>query len=579
MPGWTMVDSSPTEGRTFKRPLDVTECGFFWDAAFNGTADSLHHVQLRLLNREDAYIFSESNITRAWLSVKRRYPLVNAWVDVDDEEPQFVVEEHRLGKLNPNEISFGNVSSLEAAQRRVLEILDGPRPLSHNLLARMYVFRQRDRPDVIHLFSLIAHCVTDGVANITFTRCFLDTLSSHPEPPISSLEQRLSMVIASADLEPRQPFSPAKQRWRRAIGYVLYQLMIAKRQGGHTLPCRLTHATPRIAASSRIALASLSQNQTSAIMINCRLNNITFGNAFLPLAQVAMTRVLYRRYLRGEISGEEWEYRKKQPHISGGPLNLRPYLDQEWLAKGGHGEFLLAISFLFYQLPFMTLGMTTRQHREELVLCNGAPPFAHLLTFHRFLHRANMVKQQVDKFLYHPLFLEIAGAAHLDRLEITRFGALAWMKSIKEGTTADEGEVLAAIDFPGATWAHGGSSMGNMDHIFPVEYPLGSSNPISPRSNIRHPVKAGYIIPPMPDTSEDKFRIFVEYSRIHLHTRPGELYLGAATSRGRLHMSVYYDGNVYEETVVREWLDEVKDAVVWYLGQSHADDGSVRAKM
>jgi hypothetical protein len=240
-------------------------------------------------------------------------------------------------------------------------------------------------------------------------------------------------------------------------------------QGGHTLPCRLTHATLRITARSRIALASLSQHQTSAIMTNCRLNNMTFGNAFLPLAQVAMTRVLYRRYLRGEIGEEEWEYRKKQPHISGGPLNLRPYLDKEWLDKGGHGEFLLAISFLLYQLPFMTLGMTTGQRRDELVLCNGAPPFAHLLTFNRFLHRANMVKQQIDRFLYHPLFLEIAGAAHLAQLAITRSTALGWMQSTEEGTTAVEGEVLATVDFPGITWAHWGSTIGNVSFV-PVAY-------------------------------------------------------------------------------------------------------------
>ncbi|KAF8838029.1 hypothetical protein BDN67DRAFT_982819 [Paxillus ammoniavirescens] len=571
MPGWTMVDFIPTEGRTFKRPLDVNEIGFVWD-------DNLIQVQLRLLNKEDAYIFSDSNITRTWLSVKKRHPLVGARIEVENGEPKFAVEEHRLGKLNPDEIFFGNASSVEDAHRLVLEILDGPRPLSNDLLARIYIFRLADRPDIIHLFPLISHCVTDGVANLTFVRCFLDTLSSRSEPAISSLEERLSMVIASADLKPRQPFSPAKQRWRRAIGYVLFQLMTAKMQGGHTLPCRLTHATLRTAARSRIALAFLSQDQTSAVMTNCRLNNTTFGNAFLPLAQVAMTRVLYRRYLRGEIGEEEWEYRKKQPHISGGLLNLRPYLDQEWLAKGGHGEFLLAIGFLYHQLPFMTLGMTTRQRREELVLCNGAPPFAHLLTFNRFLHRANMVKQKIDKLLYHPLFLEIAGAAHLVRLEIARFSAQEQMKRTKEGTT-DEGEVIAAVNFPGATWAHGGSSIGNMNHILPAEYPLQSSNPISPRSNIPHPAKAGYIIPPTPDTSEDEPKVFVEYAGMHLHARPMELYLGAATWDGQLQMSVCYDGNVYEEGIIREWLDEFKDAAVWYLGQSHADDGSVRAKM
>ena len=34
-------------------------------------------------------------------------------------------------------------------------------------------------------------------------------------------------------------------------------------------------------------------------------------------------------------------------------------------------------------------------------------------------------------------------------------------------------------------------------------------------------------------------------------------------------MLVFYDANVFEEGVVREWLDEVREAVLWYLGQTH----------
>lgn len=61
----------------------------------------------------------------------------------------------------------------------------------------------------------------------------------------------------------------------------------------------------------------------------------------------------------------------------------------------------------------------------------------------------------------------------------------------------------------------------------------------------------------------------MENTETHLHTRPAELYLGAASSRGRLNMYVFYDGNVFEDGIVKEWLDEVKEAVLWYLGQTH----------
>ncbi|KAG9314847.1 hypothetical protein JVU11DRAFT_3944 [Chiua virens] len=35
-------------------------------------------------------------------------------------------------------------------------------------------------------------------------------------------------------------------------------------------------------------------------------HNLTSGNAYIRLAQVAMTRVLYRRYMRGELSEKDW---------------------------------------------------------------------------------------------------------------------------------------------------------------------------------------------------------------------------------------------------------------------------------
>jgi hypothetical protein len=120
-----------------------------------------------------------------------------------------------------------------------------------------------------------------------------------------------------------------------------------------------------------------------------------------------------------------------------------------------------------------------------------------------------------------------------------------------------------------------------LDKVVPFEYPLPSTDPLSPRSNRSHPVKAGYLVPQAPDPSDDELeaKLVVEYSRTYLHARPAELYVGAATSRKQLHLSVYYDGNVYEENVVREWLEEVKDAALWYLGQSQSDEGRTQAKL
>lgn len=121
-----------------------------------------------------------------------------------------------------------------------------------------------------------------------------------------------------------------------------------------------------------------------------------------------------------------------------------------------------------------------------------------------------------------------------------------------------------------------------MDLVCPSEYPLPPTHPLSPYSSVPHPVKAGYITPPSlspsPSASEADTtpKIAIEHTETHLHTRPSELYLGAASSRGRLNMFVFYDGNVFEEGVVKEWLDEVREAVLWYLGRTHHRLGRAR---
>lgn len=215
---------------------------------------------------------------------------------------------------------------------------------------------------------------------------------------------------------------------------------------------------------------SLAQIQTDAVIANCRLHDLTFGNAYLALAQVAMTRVLYRRYLRGEISEEEWAYRKRVPHVNGGPFNLRRYLDKAWFENGGGGEFVLSTGLFIFKLPFMTLGATVERHQH--IWSDGSPPFAELLTFARFLHRARLAKKQAAAFFSHPLFLEIVHAGHGAYVQYARYRALQWMQqrieTANDGDThgnEDEDKVLAVTDIP-TVWTHGGSTLGNVRHVF-----------------------------------------------------------------------------------------------------------------
>jgi hypothetical protein len=66
---------------------------------------------------------------------------------------------------------------------------------------------------------------------------------------------------------------------------------------------------------------------------------------------------------------------------------------------------------------------------------------------------------------------------------------------------------------------------------------------------------------------------------LHLRCRPSELYLGALTSRGALRFFCYADINVYEEATVREWVQEVADAAVAYLGDGVLDGQAPTARL
>lgn len=147
--------------------------------------------------------------------------------------PHFIVQEHELAILRPQEIIFDQVVCAGEVRQRMTAIWDNPRPLSNELLAQLYVFREADS-QTLHLMMLTAHYVTDATANRSFMRCLLDTLGRGggpgSEPPQLPLEQRLAMVIPTSDREPihLRSLSPARKRWRRAIGSVMYGLRMTK---------------------------------------------------------------------------------------------------------------------------------------------------------------------------------------------------------------------------------------------------------------------------------------------------------------------------------------------------------------
>jgi hypothetical protein len=121
-----------------------------------------------------------------------------------------------------------------------------------------------------------------------------------------------------------------------------------------------------------------------------------------------------------------------------------------------------------------------------------------------------------------------------------------------------------------------------MDIFLPVDYPIPGSNPLSPRSKLWSPLKAGFFDPDSDSTllgkgqcTEDRSTVLRLLSAAsYLHCRPSGLNLGAETWQKQLRFKAYWDGNVYADDVVKEWLDEVKAATEWYLGGGRVFGGN-----
>lgn len=191
-------------------------------------------------------------------------------------------------------------------------------------------------------------------------------------------------------------------------------------------------------------------------MRNCRNNGLTFGNVYPVLSQVALTRVLCRRYIRGEIGKDEWEYRRREPMSTGGPLNLRPYLNRKWFERGGSTNISLAFGFLFHTLPFMPLGSSS-----NLAPGDALPDFLDLLSPARFWLRCKSVMQKVRSTLRHPLFPYCLA---LDRVERLKAVALHWDARHNRQDQRDDRTIPCVEQglMYGPVMSHGGSSFGNV---------------------------------------------------------------------------------------------------------------------
>jgi len=232
-----------------------------------------------------------------------------------------------------------------------------------------------------------------------------------------------------------------------------------------TIPRKVTTYTPYRVPQTKKLTTTFTEEESTLAMANCRKHGITFGAALPILGQLGSSRLLHRRYIRGEIGKEEWEWRRIQPCNTWGPINYRPYLDKDWYANGGSEVAVLGINYLFYSHSFMPTVSDEWIANNRNNLRDGAPPFSALLSQGRFVLRSNAIKQKYKKFLAHPLLFEIASARFPMGQPLRKHAGKLWMK-IHEGGELDEPEKhVPSVLTDDVIYHSGGSSLGNVSFI------------------------------------------------------------------------------------------------------------------
>ena len=216
---------SSSSDRTFARALGLTEASFYYDRIFNGTADIVwqYTVQVAGGHAQGAALFSEKNVSRTWAALKRYYPLLGSRMQLEDDNETivFIVHERALFEHQPGEVTLGTASSQDEITSLVWRLIrDKPMEYNH-IMARVFAFKREDIPGAYSVLFKAAHAVTDGISGAILARTFFDVLCAPPFT-IPPLEERLAMALPSDALSPTMKMSPARQRWRRAIGKVTF---------------------------------------------------------------------------------------------------------------------------------------------------------------------------------------------------------------------------------------------------------------------------------------------------------------------------------------------------------------------
>lgn len=123
-----------------------------------------------------------------------------------------------------------------------------------------------------------------------------------------------------------------------------------------------------------------------------------------------------------------------------------------------------------------------------------------------------------------------------------------------------------------------------MSLILPDKYPLPDGHPLSVRTPraaspsfgaVTENSSAKIIPAPPPVTTDADTLLRIVDSNTFLHARPMEFFLANSTDRNQINLAVTFDANVYSRAIAEEFIEECRQATLFYLG----GDGKPKPKL
>ncbi|KAJ7089262.1 hypothetical protein B0H15DRAFT_780014 [Mycena belliarum] len=301
---------------------------------FLGSQNALGDMFLHLAFHAPVRCFRPERVHAAWASIRRRNPLLMSQVLVDGGDlgtARFSFSPPDTPERALKEAAAATRYSHETKDELISAYMDGARILSNGYLSYLVISGPNFDSEISEYDILMCapHFIGDGTALHQSAHELLCLLSS--ERTDAELASELDQIQNWADVLPssiESRLSVPSSALGRAACQINYMQSLSREIGGHTLS-RIQRAPKKTVMQE----CEFSEEQTLAILANCKSHGVTVNHALTAVCNVAWAR----------CTSQPLEL----PMMLYTAANLRPHLPPQ----NSVSQWFLALTYFTISLP------------------------------------------------------------------------------------------------------------------------------------------------------------------------------------------------------------------------------------